>query len=107
MRLTHRPGSLFDGVATYRAQFPSLTHMRDTPPYAQVTPAPLIFCEGSLHPHAKSETRPHTNNRSVRLPLCSCKDVGTIGWELEGVDKIVRFSRRPLRRQGSMVLNFA
>ena len=88
MRITHRPGSLFDGAATYRAQFPSLTRMRHTPPYAQDTPAPLACFARSLPTHPKPETRPHTNNRSVRLPLCSCKDVGTIGWEFGVLDKL-------------------
>ena len=36
--------------------------------------------------------RPHTNNRSVRLPLCSCRDVETIGGELVGVDRFFGMS---------------
>ena len=91
MRIAHRPGSLCGGTAAYRAQFPSLTRMRDTSPYPQDTSAPLIFCVHSLSVRARPETRLHTNNRSVRLPLCSCADEGTIGWRGKVLDKFLAF----------------
>ena len=45
----------------------------------------------SRYGHHAPVIRPYTNNRSVRLPLCSCGDVGNIGWGEMGVDKFLKW----------------
>lgn len=88
MQVTHRPGSLLRRSCYLQGPIPKPeAYERHLPLHTGHAGIRPICFAWPLPMHPKPETRPHTNNRSVRLPLCSCGDLESMGWKAREGDR--------------------